>query len=130
MKSYHLKAITLAIMLCIPLHASADTKSWEWLGEYTMNHDGWIGTLSIRENKADCMTSSWCSMAIHYKTSKGEHYQGRIEKINEKGQHMVFHLNFPNNTQKFDAYLFSWDKNKMAGITYWGGRKFGFYATK
>ena len=43
---------------------------------------------------------------------------------------MIFSLNFPNNTQKFDAYLFSWDKRKIAGVTYWGGRTFGFFALK
>ena len=95
-----------------------------------MIHDGWQGTLRIRNTKADCMTTSWCAMAVSYKNNKGEHYQGHIEKIDEKGQHMIFHLNFPNNKQKFDAYLFSWDKNKMAGVTYWGGRTFGFYAIK
>jgi hypothetical protein len=43
---------------------------------------------------------------------------------------MVFYIDFPDNRQKFDAYLFSWDKSKMAGTTYWGGRPFGFFATK
>jgi len=69
-------------------------------------------------------------MAVKYISSKGERYTGSIEKIDDKGQHMAFYINFPGNKQKFDAYIFSWDKSKMAGITYWGGRKFGFYAVK
>jgi hypothetical protein len=43
---------------------------------------------------------------------------------------MVFYVDFQGNPQKFDGYLFSWDKTKIAGITYWGGRTFGFYAVK
>lgn len=43
---------------------------------------------------------------------------------------MAFTINFPGNTQKFDACIFSWDKAKLAGRTYWGGRTFGFSALK
>ena len=43
---------------------------------------------------------------------------------------MRFYINFPNNKQVFDAYLFSWDKTKLAGTTYWHGRTFGFYVIK
>jgi hypothetical protein len=93
-----------------------------------MNHDGLAGTLKII--KTDCETTKLCEMAINYVNDKGIKYTGSIEKIEDKGQHMIFYLNFPGNRQKFDAYIFSWDKQKLAGITYWGGRNFGFYAVR
>jgi hypothetical protein len=95
-----------------------------------MNHDGFAGTLTISDTKADCAGPLWCDMAISYVDNKGVRHIGRIERIDSKGQHLVFYLNFPGNRQKFDAFIFSWDKRKLAGTTYWGGSTFGFFATK
>jgi len=57
-------------------------------------------------------------------------FAGRIERVDQNLQHMTFVIGFPGNLQRFDVYLFSWDKNKMAGTTNWGGRTFGVSATK
>jgi len=70
------------------------------------------------------------TISISYVDNKGVRHTGSIEKIDGKLQHMRFYINFPGNKQKFDAYIFSWDKFKMAGTTYWKTRTFGFYATK
>jgi hypothetical protein len=95
-----------------------------------MNHDGRLGTLKISDSKADCATSAWCILVLSYTDHNGNQSSGSIQTIDSKWQHMVFFINFPQNSQKFDAYLFSWDKSKLAGVTYWGGRTFGFYAVK
>src|SRR5688572_16637278 len=50
--------------------------------------------------------------------------------IDQAWQHMVFYVTFPGNPQRFDGYLMSWDKNRMAGTTVWEGRTFGFFAVK
>lgn len=107
------------------LRAVADVES-----PWNMNHDGFRGTLIISDSKMDCASPPWCALVLKYVDSKGKQWSGKIDKIDQKFQHMTFHINFPGNNQKFDAYLFSWDKNKMAGITYWGGRTFGLFATK
>jgi hypothetical protein len=69
-------------------------------------------------------------LVLKYIDAQGKQIAGKIGKIDQKFQHMTFYLNFPNNTQKFDAYLFSWDKQKIAGVTYWGGRSFGLFAMR
>lgn len=126
-----LTLVSLAtLFLLLPANVLADAKKTEWFGIWAMNHDGLAGTLRITDSKVDCATSDWCDMVINYVDNKGVSHSGSIEKIDGKGQHMVFSINFPGNRQKFDAYIFSWDKRKMAGTTYWGGRTFGFYATK
>ncbi len=128
---FTLKVSTLTFMLVlVPLYAFGDANVWDWYGEYSMNHDGLKGILTIQELKADCMSTPWCAMNISYTDSKGKKIKGDIEKIDKKGQHMVFYIHFPGNKQKFDGYIFSWDKSKLAGTTYWGGRTFGFYATR
>jgi hypothetical protein len=129
MKLRFIMAISITILI-LPINVFADAQIHEWIGTYDMNHDGWIGTLTIADSKMDCITTQWCSLVLSYVDSKGVKHIGKIDKIDQNWQHMVFHINFPGNTQRFDAYLFSWDKKKVAGTTYWGGRTFGFYAFK
>src|SRR5262245_11738834 len=86
----------------------ADAQVHEWIGQWDMNHDGWRGTLIVSDSKVDCATSPWCHLILKYTDAQGKQITGRIEKIDQKFQHMTFYLNLPNNTQKFDAYLFSW----------------------
>ena len=128
-----MKRISCLAFLTLSLgvgQAWADAQILEWIGRYTMSHDGLRGTLSIEDSKQDCATTAWCHLIARYTDSSGKRFTARIATIDSKFQHMVLYINFPGNSQKFDAYLFSWDKTKMAGITYWGGRTFGFYATK
>jgi len=129
MRIFHFVKLAVLILLLPPL-AYSDIKPAEWIGEYGMNHDGWRGALVISDSKSGCTTYEWCSFVISYVNDKGVPHTGTIEAIDQQGQHMVFYLNFPGNKQKFDGYIFSWDKNKMAGTTYWHGRTFGFYAVK
>lgn len=105
-------------------------KLQDWVGEYTMNHDGWQGVLRITETKMDCERPAWCSLALDYWDANQTRYAGRVEKIDGNGQHMVFTIDFRGNPQKFDAYLFGWDRRRMAGTTTWGGSVFGFYAVR
>ena len=130
MKRATIITLTLAGLLLFPLNLLADASKQDWFGDWAMNHDGFAGTLRIADTKVDCASSAWCDLAISYVDNRGVRHSGRIAGIDDKGQHMVFYINFPGNQQKFDAYIFSWDKRKLAGTTYWGGRTFGFYATK
>jgi len=131
-----MRAIRIGLLLGVLATAAAaerpavDATVSDWIGRYMMNHDGWAGTLSVLDSKQDCASPPWCHLVLRYQDSKGQNFAASIGTIDQKFQHMVFYIQFPNNRQKFDGYLFSWDKKKMAGTTYWGGRTFGFYATK
>ncbi|QTR53688.1 hypothetical protein [Thiothrix unzii] len=122
--------LVLLVTLLTPIHVFADASKADWFGTYAMNHDGWRGTLTITDTPADCARPLWCDMTVRYRGSDGQNLSGHISSIDDNGQHMIFFIHFPGNQQRFDAYIFSWDKSKMAGVTYWGGRKFGFFATK
>lgn len=132
MKRFKLAVSALAILglLLVPHQTHADASLDEWIGTWSMNHDGHVGTLLISDSQMDCGGPAWCSMALRYIDSEGVTFSGRIDQVVDKYQHMVFYINFPGNRQRFDAYIFSWDKSKMAGTTYWGGRTFGLYAIK
>lgn len=130
-----MKRATLLILSILVLLASAstlfaDADKSDWFGNWQMSLDGRSGVLRISELKADCASPEWCDMSISYVDGDGVRHSGTIDRIDDRRQHMVFYLNFPGNRQKFDAYIFSWDKRKLAGTTYWGGRTFGFSASK
>ena len=118
-------------LVALPVRVRADAQVNEWIGKWTFSLDGRPGVFEVIELKADCASSPWCNYVLHYTDSQGKQFAGTINKIDNKNQHMNFTIKFDgNNNQKFDAYLFSWDKNKLAGTTVWGGRTFGFFATK
>ena len=130
MKKATIMSFTLVAMFLLPANLLAQVPKREWFGDWAMNHDGHVGTLRVAELRADCGGPAWCDMAVSYLDSRGVRHAGRIEQMDGRLQHMVFYINFPNNRQKFDAYIFSWDRRKLAGTTYWGGKTFGFYATR
>ena len=122
--------LCLILIAVCPERLAADAQIADWIGRYNMNHDGWTGTLAILDSKADCATSAWCQLVVQYTDAQGKRFSGDIVAVDQSQQHMTFYINFANNRQKFDGYLFSWDKAKMAGTTYWGNRTFGFFAVK
>lgn len=121
---------SMLLLLISAATLRADAVKRDWFGEWRMSLDGRPGTLRISDTPADCASSPWCDMAISFVGGDGVRRRGTIERIDSNFQHMVFYLDFPGNRQKFDAYIFSWDKSKLAGTTYWGGRTFGFSANK
>jgi hypothetical protein len=102
----------------------------DWLGTYDMDHDGWRGTLIISETKFECARPAWCSLALSYRDSQGNDRSARIEKMDARLQQMTFVIAFPGNRQRFTGYLFSHSPGKIAGVTYWSGKTFGFFATR
>ncbi len=118
------------LVVFAPSHIRADAQVAEWIGQYAMIHDGHRGTLRIVDSKADCATTPWCHLVVTYTGADGKRLGARIRQIDQRFQHMALDIAFPGNQQRFDAYLMSWDKTKIAGTTVWGGRTFGFYAIK
>lgn len=124
-------AVLLQVAIVIaPTVVLADAEKHEWFGSWSMNHDGHAGTLDIHDIKADCASPAWCDMSLSYIDGNGTRLAGKILTIDDHSQHMRFQISFPGSNQTFDAYLFSWDKGKLAGTTRWGNRTFGFFATK
>lgn len=125
-----MSAALVIVLLTTPIHIGADAEIGEWVGVYSMNHDGFQGTLRIEDTKRDCATPGWCHLRISYVGADGVTHVAAIRVVDQAGQRMVFYIAFPGNRQQFDAYLMSWDKSRMAGTTTWQGRTFGFYAVK
>jgi hypothetical protein len=53
-----------------------------------------------------------------------------ISRFSKDWQHITFQIQFPQHLQPFEGYLFSRDKNRVAGTTVWNNKTFAFYAEK
>jgi hypothetical protein len=130
MKRMMIVTMALTGLLLFSASLQAQNRKEEWFGSWAMNHDGHTGTLMIRDSPVDCATTRWCDMNLSYLDNRGARFNGRIESVDTDWRHMVFYITFGTNRQRFDGYLFSWDKTKMAGTTIWNGVTFGFYASR
>jgi hypothetical protein len=108
-----------------------------FLGDWEMVHDGWKGKLSLSA-LSDSPIESYYNLKGTYTDSQGHIKQvvGAVQTPNYlRGaswqDHQIFlKIDFNNNLDFQDdqpilAYLFTWIKNEMAGITKWGGMTFG-----
>lgn len=120
----------LMCLLLFPCLLRAAISRQDWVGGYQMNHDGHVGTLSVSLSKAKCAKLPCPGLAVQYRDEHGTSYIGTVNVLDDDGQHMAFTIAFPGTPQRFDVYLFSFDKSRMAGTTVWGGRVFGVMGTK
>jgi hypothetical protein len=92
-------------------------------GDYEMVHDGWRGRLRLRLPGGE------------YLDSNGRRFRVVTRPISDyRILFYIVSLGGENSDgtggQKFDGYLMTQTKDAIAGITYWDGRPFGFYAVK
>ena len=107
------------------------TKAW------SMNHSGWLGTLTLGQGPV--ATQEHGNMVVSYLSNDGSQYQGygfvRTPAYGRDASwgpdHQIdFYINFLNDNgdTRFLGYIFTWQKEAMAGITWWHDIPFGFYA--
>ncbi len=151
MRRFWLVTLTILAILSFPQiidsdvlggHGTAAGTAWK------IYWDGWEGTLVLRRTGGSYLeTSDGKRYNVRYFILKnpqdnvegmtGPGYTGRSSNLGHRIIFFVDFANTPNNPQddqRFDGYLFTqtikaWDNRKaMAGITWWNGIPFGFYA--
>jgi hypothetical protein len=105
-----------------PAHVAASSPASlrdSFLGRWTMNHDGWKGTLYLRASGASGVVGD-------YVDGDGDSHAVTGSLF---GRELRFWINF-GGWQEFRSYIYSWDKGLMSGVTFWGGTDFGFSAAR
>jgi hypothetical protein len=116
-----------AVLTDVYSPGAPDRRHW-WLGRWHSDHDGWRGTLVIRRFAPQ---SAPTKLGTYYRPD------GTALDVNgfmaQDGQWAAFTVaHGPGRRrpgvmdgQRFDAYVFSWDPVRAAGVTTWNGIPFG-----
>src|SRR5690348_9950426 len=96
---YFQNLLWLAVLCPIALLAEANIA--DWTGEYSMNHDGHAGKLSILDTGRPCRGVQWCQLRMSYADANGAVLPARIISMDQGWQHMVFAVYFPGSPQRF-----------------------------
>ena len=113
------------------------------VGVYTMVHDGWRGTLSLQAEPDDYieqlpnLSGTWTSPEGDAHDVRGYMRTWNYPLPLEFGpDHAIdLYVDFGDtpswsDDQEFEGLLFGWTRDAIAGVTTWGGTRFGFYALK
>jgi hypothetical protein len=97
---------------------------WEWLGTWSMNHDGWRGQLQI----TGWSTSG--SLWGTYTPQGGAAVPMTGTFDTARPTTATFTIGNPGSTQNHYVHHFSWSRSFFAGLTYWNGYPFGSQGSK
>ncbi len=116
----------------------------DFAGFWAQNHDGWAGTLSMIPVPGSYIESIPNMDGDYYLPTGGDHnaygyvrtWYYPIPVADTWPDYMMrFFIDFQETTttdddQRFEGYLFTHDRDTMAGLTWWSDTPFGFYAHK
>lgn len=149
------KILLILFALCItgiPFIAFAALTQNDFIGcssygcTYNIVWDGWNGYLTLGPDGKTGELSQWLPsggskhFAVRYKIALNpqdsiEGMQGPgNQKPSSLGHRIVFWVDFnntpknPKDDQRFDGYMMTQTKDAIAGVTWWNGIPFGFYA--
>ena len=115
----------------------------DFAGTYAMNHDSWRGNLSLWATEGDYIEMIPNMGGTYTDTSAQSHlvrgyvrtWKYPIPATDGPDHKLRFYIDFydtinTSDDQRFEGYLFSQDRSKMAGVTWYGSTPYGFYVQR
>jgi hypothetical protein len=96
----------------------------DFSGSYDLESDGrWSGQLTLKVGADGVVGGTYVSE----QTGREYDVSG---KVGSPANRITFSMELPMTTQRFEGYLWSRDRTKIAGVTHMQDRPFGFVATR
>jgi hypothetical protein len=92
-------------------------------GVYSMVHDGWKGELVLKGQSGTYVGSDGRKLPVKVVTASGYHMVFIVVGLGGENADGL-------GGQKFDGYQMTQTRDAIAGVTWWQGQPFGFYAIK
>lgn len=87
-----------------------------WLGDWEINDDGLVATLRVTQRPV-AGTEPGRDLRIEYVNPDDVTFNGWVRKCDPRWHHLSFYVSFGAVSRDFDAYLFKWDKRRLAGVS-------------
>lgn len=116
----------------IPGRYSSSFNRNEWIGNWSMEHDGWPGTLSIRGfSTLPFPFFNLINIDASYTASNGKVFSV-TGTISSSSMHVaLLNIKFSDqNNQRFEIMYHTWENKVFSGVTYWNGIAFGVQGFK
>ena len=101
-----------------------------WIGTWDLDVDGLAHQLFVRNSDRTCNTTPWCALDLAYRDNNGDVHPARIITMSNADS-MIFEVKVDEHTTlHYDAYRFTRDHNRFAGVTKTGGVVRGFSGSR
>ena len=114
-----------ALSLCTMLAVAQGTLD-AWIGTWDLDVDGHMHQLYVQTSDRTCDLTPWCALDLVYRDNTGNRHPARIVTMENKYS-LTFEVKVDEHTTlRYNAYMFTGDRNRLAGTTKLGGATRGF----
>jgi hypothetical protein len=120
----------IPVVLSFTMLAVAQGSLNAWIGTWDLNVDGLAHQLFVSNSDRTCNTNPWCALDLAYRDNNGNTHPARIITMSNADS-LVFEVKVDEHTTlRYDAYRFTRDHNRLAGVTRVGGVVRGFSGSR
>ena len=118
--------LLMPVLLFFTILSVAEGSVDAWVGTWDLDVDGLAHQLFVRNSDRSCSTTPWCALDLAYRDNDGNVHPARIIAMSNADS-LTFEVRVNEHvTLRYDAYRFTRDHNRLAGVTKINGVARGF----